>query len=96
MRKWRLVAEEFGAEPIVFEARTAAEAADELAGIWEELYGWRPNFEAMLDNSVAIRWHRRPDCVDCTSKVLDGQEGFDRGYWLRHPNWMMVLVPEEV
>lgn len=88
MRKWRLVAEEFG-DAVVFDA-------DELAGIWEELYGWRPNFEVMLDGSVAIRWHRRLDCVDCASKVFDGQEGFDRGYWIRHPNWMTVLVPEEV
>lgn len=95
MRKWRLVADEFGAEPIVFEARTATEAADELAGIWEELYGWRPNL-VMLGDSVAIRWHHRLDCLDCTSKVLDGEEEFDRGYWLRHPNWMTVLVPEEV
>lgn len=91
MRKWRLVAEEFG-DAVVFEA----EAADELAGIWEELYGWRPNFEVMLDDSVAIRWHRRLDCVDCASKVFDGQEGFDRGYWTRHPNWMTVLVPDGV
>lgn len=90
MRKWRLVAEEFGAEPIVFEAGSASEAADELAGIWEKLYGWRPNFEVMLDDSVAIRWHFGEGGV----KVFDGKEDFDRGYWLRHPNWMAVLVPE--
>ena len=96
MRTWRLVADEVLGDVVTIEAGSAAEAAAELAGIWEELCGWRPNFEVMLDDSVAIRWHRRLDCVDCASKVYDGQEAYDRSYWIRHPNWMTVLVPMEV